>query len=173
MEIGIVGVQICPGILHSKGESLNEFVAMLDRVVDAMFNEHGEIRSFFYGVTDDHVGFFFQGAVVEDKDLMCEMARDIFEMVDAVRYAFIDETWVVKGRTREEMAGVTPRDHPSREEYVMVMAENHDRNVVMWLHQIIRTPNEKPRLGPPDVSVVPFDSRFCGLLPRYSEKSKQ
>lgn len=85
----------------------------------------------------------------EHKGAISAMMRATLKRDRAVRCVFCLEAWVTTMRAGEEL--IQPRDHPGRQEVVMVIAEERaPRSVRVFQAPIIREAGAAPRLGAPE-----------------------
>ena len=158
-------------------ETLREFIGHASDAVDRIFRKTGIVRPMWHAVCRDGEEFVFPPPS-PDKDTACMMVGALFELRDVVRYAFIDEAWIVaawgKDATPEmieavRQAAITGASKsPHREEVVMFAADDVAEGGLMARRKIIRPSSGRAKLGP-----LEFDprggslaGRFVGLIPR-------
>lgn len=156
--------------------NLEAFVKRTVELVDMVFDTTRQVVPMYHIVTrkGEHLVFPFIGI---DKDQSAAIARAYFEMVDATRYVFFDEAWVLDSRdpnldiekiNRE--GGV--RNHPDRKEVVMFSAEDENEGQILAHQEIIRDPGKPPRLGPLEMhSGNTNEGRMVGMLPPHKGKA--
>lgn len=161
--------------------TLREFIETASNAIDRIFRKSHVIRPMWHAVTRDGQELVFP-TTMPDKDMEIAMARAIFELRDVVRYAFINEAWMVdafgQNRTPEKLEAVRQAietgasKSPVREEIVMISAEDEREGSLLARRKIIRPSHGHAKLGPLllDMPGGEFAGRFVGLLPRKNAK---
>ena len=158
-------------------ETLRDFIGNASDSIERVFRINGIIRPMWHAVTRDGDELVFPPPS-PDKDAAVVMVRVLFELRDVVRYAFIDEAWIVEAwgpnatdadREAVRQAAITGASKsPHRQEVVMFAADDAAEGGLMARRKIIRPSSGKAKLGP-----LEFDprggslaGRFVGLIPR-------
>jgi hypothetical protein len=153
--------------------TLRQFVEHASGTVEKVFRRVGVIKPMFHVVKRDGAEFVLPGDIGRDKDMTCVLARAAFEVVDAVRYLFVDEAWTVEalGDNAEEIVREAIRvgvsNHPARKEVIMFSAEDEREGQMLARRVIIRPATGHAYLGPLVIETDNIsEGRFVGLLPR-------
>jgi hypothetical protein len=104
---------------------------------------------------DDTMMFLPCGPLMEDKDKLAEVIEDA--RMHSSLVAFVTESWMVKGKD----LSVQPKDHPDREEVVMVIFHQGMKSKVV-LAKIHRPVGCSPHLGEwEDQEELELGGRLC------------
>jgi hypothetical protein len=110
------------------------------------------------------------------KDLSIMLMKAFLHLLEADRYIYADEAWVLEGKgTKEEMreiinkvkaAGGNVHDLPGRQEAIIFTGEDENEGMVL-AQMIVNRDGKDPSLGPlvfKDYGIN--EGRMVGLLPR-------
>lgn len=145
-------------------DPLRNALEIYSHMVKQWFEQDGAIHPTYFIGTEG--GWVELPAACEDKDTMMKIVRGMLELLNAVCYVFIDEAWVVGGKPGDPVTPVAPSEHPDRREIVLIMAEDHERQL-MGRHYIERPEFGKATLTPLRVEQCnSLEGRMIGLMPR-------
>jgi hypothetical protein len=148
--------------------NLRDFVERTVRLVSRQFDQRGEVPPIYHIITGDGEDLVVPG-FPGDKDLAVALARVILETVEATRYVFVTEGWVLFAPDSADIDKINREGveaQPGRKEVLMFSAEDELEGVIMGHREIIRD-GARARLGP--LEVIQYgqsEGRMVGLLPR-------
>lgn len=130
---------------YGKGEAMNEenFREVVLTGALENFLQSGSVAPILLAVRgDDTMMFLPCGQLMENKDKLAEVIEDARLHLSLV--AFVTESWMVRGKGKD--LSIQPKDHPEREEVVMVVFyQGMEAKVV--LAKICRPIGCSPHLG--------------------------
>lgn len=157
---------------------LRTFVEIVIEAASRSFERNGCLRPFWHAVTAAGEHMILPPPDGFDKDMATVLVRAVFEARDVVRYAFVDEAWIIQKTTATEDADEVERlrrqmetiqDHPDAREILLVSAEDQQEGFVLARRHIERGADGKVKLAPLqfiDLEIKSAEGRMVGMLPR-------
>jgi hypothetical protein len=160
------------------GQTLREFIELASTMAEKLFRKYGCLAPIWHYI-DRNGEHHVMPAPDYDKNMSAAIMRALFELHGATRCVFIDEAWILDHKGEPDLdkllriAGAQEvKDHPARQEVIMLSAEDQIEGQLMARRVIERPPDSKPRLGPLiiDSPEGRMEGRFIGMLPRQPGK---
>lgn len=150
---------------------LESFVKQISPVAAKNIEQYGELVPTVFLVSKDEIKIgncapFFKNN--QTKSAFSQVLREMLAKDEDIQQVFlISEAWVVE---KEDLPAnpesVSAKDHPDRQEVVMISGEDRDGTTGLWTLDIVRTGDKVTLANLTRAPNGESEGRFCGWFPR-------
>lgn len=153
--------------------TLTEFLDAQCETAKSIFRDRGQVHPMWIIEAKSGECFIVPTSWENDaeKDRVVNTIRSFLKVVDAPRYAFVTEAWILQAVSKKDVNDAYKKynsleHHPDRREVLMVTVEDR-KEAIMRSFYILRPEHGSPKLSPAeDMTSNKSEGRFANLLPK-------